>query len=97
MGIKYEEADHDLLLASLGWMNVKQLVRYDTATLMYKIPDGTAPEYTQSTFDKCDKMHSYKTRSERNGNFITPKMNSAKDRQHLSILVRRFVIVYHYA
>ena len=78
MGIKYEEADHDLLLASLRWMNVKQLVHYDTASLVYKITDGTAPEYTQSMFDKCDTIHSYETRSARNGNFITSKMNSAK-------------------
>ena len=78
-GIKYEEADHDLLLASLGWMNVKQLVYYDTASLMYKITDGTAPEYTQSIFNKCDTIHSYETRSARNGNFITPKMNSNKE------------------
>ena len=34
MGIKYEEADHDLHLASLGWMNGKQLVYYDTASFM---------------------------------------------------------------
>ena len=77
-GINYEEADHDLLLASLGWMNVKQLVYYYTASLMYKITDGTAPEYTQSMFNKCDTIHSYETRAVRNGNFITPKMNSAK-------------------
>ena len=25
MGIKYDEADHDLLLTSLGWMNVNNL------------------------------------------------------------------------
>ena len=43
MGIKYEEADHDLLLASLGQMNIKQLVYYDTASLMYKITQGAAP------------------------------------------------------
>ena len=78
MGIKYEEADHDLLLKSLASMNVKQLVYYDTASLMYKTTDGTAPEYTQFMFDKCDTIHSYETRSARNGNFITPRMNSAK-------------------
>ena len=76
MGIKYEEVDHDLL-ASLGWKNVKQLVYYDTASLMYRIKDGTAPEYTQSMFDKCDTIHSCKARSARNRNF-TRKMNSAK-------------------
>ena len=59
-------------------MNVKQFVYYDTTSLMYKITDGTAPEYTQSMFDKCDTIHSYETRSARNGNFITSKMNSAK-------------------
>ena len=78
MGIKYEEADHDLLLTSLGWMNVKQLVYYDTASFMYKITDETVPEYTQSVLDKCDTIHSHETRSAKNGNFITPKINSPK-------------------
>ena len=61
MGIKYEDADHALLLASLGWMNGKQHPYYDTASLMYKVTDGTAPEYTQSMFNKCDTIHSYET------------------------------------
>ena len=45
---------------------------------MYKITDGTAPEYTQSMFNKYDTIHSYETRSVRNGNLITPKIKSAK-------------------
>ena len=61
---RVEEIDHDLL-TSLGWMNFKQLVYYDTASLMYKITDGTAPEYTHSMFDKCDTIHSYEARSAR--------------------------------
>ena len=78
MGIRCEEADHDLLLASLGWMNVKQIVYYDTASLMYKTTDETAPKYTRSMFDKCDTIHLCETRSARNGNVIILKMNSAK-------------------
>ena len=78
MGVKYEKADHNPILKSLGWMNVKQLIDYDTASLMYKITKGTAPEYTQPMFEKCDTTHSYNTRSARNGNGITRKMNSAK-------------------
>ena len=78
MGIKYEEADHNLTLKSLGWMNTKQLIDYDTASLMYKITKGTSPEYTQSMFEKCDATHSYNTRSAQNGNVITTKRNSAK-------------------
>ena len=78
MRIKYEDSDHNLKLKSLGWMNVKQLIDYDTASLMYKITKGTAPEYTHSMFEKCDAAHSYNTRSALNGNVITAKMNSAK-------------------
>ena len=51
---------------------------YDTVSVMYKITDGTAPEYTESMLDKCDTIHSHGKRSARNGNFIIPKMNSAK-------------------
>ena len=75
--IKYEEADHDLLLASLGWMNVRQLVYYDTASLMYEI-QMEPHQNTHSLFNKCGTIHSYETRSARNRNFIIPKMNSVK-------------------
>ena len=78
-------------------MNVKQLVYYDTASLMYKITDRTAPEYTQSMFDKCDTIHWYEKRSARNRNFITPKMNSAKGKTaFVCTLVSKFGIVYFY-
>ena len=66
-------------------MNVKQLIDYDTASVMYKIAKGTAPEYTQSMFEKCDATHSYNTRSARNGKRYYPQ--NPKDKQHLCILV----------
>ena len=78
MRIRYEEADHDLPVASLGWMNIRQRIFYDTASLMYKITDENVPEYTQSMFNKCATIHSYETRSARKGNFIIPNMNSVK-------------------
>ena len=77
MGIKYEEADHNFILTSLGWMHVKQLIDYDTASFMYKL-QKELDQSTHSLFEKCDATHSYNTRSARNGNVITPKMNSAK-------------------
>ena len=74
-------------------MNFKQLLCYDTASLMYKTTDGTAPEYTVM-FDKCDTIHSCETRSARNGNFITPKMNSANGQTAFMCSDGK---VYHYA
>ena len=35
MGVKYNDTDHNLLM-SLAIMNVKHLVYYGTASLMYK-------------------------------------------------------------
>ena len=74
MGIKYDEADHDRFLTSLGWMIVKQLVYYDTASLEYKITDGTAPDYTHSCLiNLINVIHSYETRSSRNENLLLLK------------------------
>ena len=75
-------------------MNVKQLVNYDTASLMYKITKGTAPEYTPSMFEKCDATHSCNTRSARYGNVIPPKTKSAKRQTAFVLLVRTCGTIY---
>ena len=35
--VKFDEADHEQLLKSLGWLNIRQLTDFDTASLMFKI------------------------------------------------------------
>ena len=35
--VKYENTDHANLLKDLDWLNVRQLIEFDTASLMYKI------------------------------------------------------------
>ena len=35
--VKFDETDHEQLLKSLGWLNIRQLTDFDTASLMFKI------------------------------------------------------------
>ena len=77
-GVKFEEADHNQLLRSLEWLSIRQLIDYDTASFMYKVANGIVPEQTQFLFDKCTNIHSHNTRSARSGNYIIPKMKTAK-------------------
>ena len=43
-GLQYDEADHPKILRELGILNVEQLVRLDTASLVYHIENNLAPE-----------------------------------------------------
>ena len=66
------------LLKSLGWLNIRQLIYYDSALLMFKVSRGIAPESIQDLFEKCDNVHSYGTRAISSGNFYIPKMRTSK-------------------
>ena len=46
---------------------------------MYKVANGIVPEQTQFLFDKCTNIHSHNTRSASLGNYVIPKMKTAKD------------------
>ena len=56
-GVKFEEADHNQLLRSLGWLSIRQLINYDISSLMYKVANGIVPEQTQFMFNKCTFIH----------------------------------------
>ena len=77
-GAKFEEADHNQLLRSLEWLSIRQLIDYDIASFMYKVANGIVPEQIQFLFDKCTNIHSHNTRSASSGNYVIPKMKTAK-------------------
>ena len=43
--VKYKNTNHAKLLKDLDWLNVRELIEFDTATLMYKIENDLAPTH----------------------------------------------------
>ena len=82
-GVSFDEAEQNSLLKSLGWLNIRQLIYYDSALLMFKVSRGIAPESTQDLFEKCDNIHSYGTRAFSSGNFYISKMRTSKGQSSL--------------
>ena len=50
--VKYENTDHAKLLKDLDWLNVRELIEFDTASLMYKIENDLAPTHMKEMFVK---------------------------------------------
>ena len=76
--VSLNETDYEQLLKSLGWLNIRQLTDFDTASLMFKISRKKMPEQTQELFTKCKTIHQYNTRSVTSGNLIIPTMRTSK-------------------
>ena len=76
--VKFDEIDLEQLLKSLGWLNIRQLTDFDTASLMFKISREKMPKQTQELFTKCETIHQYNARSVNSGNLILPKMRTLK-------------------
>ena len=61
--VKYEGTDHARLLKDLDWLNVRELIEYDTASLVYKIENDLSPAHMKNMFTKSSEVHPYSTRS----------------------------------
>ena len=59
----------------LDWLNVHELIEYDTASLVYKIENDLASTHMKNMFMKLRELHSYSTRSAASGDFHLPKRN----------------------
>ena len=44
-----------LLIGSLGWLTIKEMIVFETATAVYKLLHGLAPEYMQLMFTKLSE------------------------------------------
>ena len=78
--VKYENTDHAKLLKDLDWLNVRELIEFDTASLMYKIENDLAPTHMKEMFVKTSDLHPYSTKSATSGGFHPPhrKLNIGK-------------------
>ena len=66
---KYEGTDHAKLLKELDWLNVREIIEYDTASLVYKIENDLAPAHMKNMFMQSSEVHAYSTRSAASGDF----------------------------
>ena len=69
-GLKYAEADHPKILSELGILNVEEVVRLNTALLVYRIENNLAPEQLSDFFTKCSDTHACNTRPASSGNLM---------------------------
>ena len=80
-GLQYDEADHPKILRELGILSVEQLVRLDTASLVYHVENNLAPEQLSDLFTKYSDTHAYNTRAASSGNYVIAKMRTEKGKQ----------------
>ena len=85
--VKYEGTYHARLLKELDWLNVRELIEYDTASLVYRIENDLAPTHMKNMFMKSSEMHSYSTRSAASGDFHLPKRNLNIEKASFLIMV----------
>ena len=59
---------------------MRELIEFDTASLMYKIENDLAPTHMKEMFVKTSDLHTYSTRSATSGGFHPPhrKLNIGK-------------------
>ena len=50
-----------LLKQTLGWLNIEQLLAYDTAVMMYKVQKDSVPDETIELFGQFRFTHTYNT------------------------------------
>ena len=51
------------LISQLGWLNIKEMIAFETATMVYKSLHGLAPPYMQDTFHKLSDCRNRALRS----------------------------------
>ena len=60
---KYGCVEPDQLLKNLRWLNVQQLIDFDTAVMVHKSINNKAPPYLTSLFSKSSSVHNHDTRT----------------------------------
>ena len=61
-GASYLKRSRDLL-TELGWLNLEAMRKRQKAILMFKIPNGLAPQYLSEMFTYSSSFHDYALRS----------------------------------
>lgn len=75
------------MLECLGWMNVRQLLEYQTLIFIYKINTGGMPSYFDKYIIYCKDVHGYDTRRRNNLYIKTANKNMGYN----SVFVKGFI------
>ena len=77
LNVKYEDANHDVLLINLGWLNIRNMIKLDLGVFMYKTINGKTPEVIKNLFTESNSIHNHNTgtRSAAAGNLHVNKTN----------------------
>ena len=70
---KYDNTDHKYLLKSLKWLNLRQLIMFDTAVLVYKSRNQQVPIRTSVMFQNFEMSHRFNTRLAASGGYTLPR------------------------
>ena len=62
-------------------LNVRQLIKLDAVSVIYRTENGLVPDTVKTWFTKCSSVHSYNTRAAAEGNFVILKMRTEKGKQ----------------
>ena len=69
------------MLKDLNILNVRQLIKLDAVSVIYRTENGLVPDKVKTWFTKCSSVHSYNTKAAAEGNFVIPKMRTEKGKQ----------------
>ena len=69
------------IIKDLNILNVRQLVKLDTASLMYRVENDSVPAHVKNMITKCSEIHAYNTTAANVGNYATTKIKTEKGKQ----------------
>ena len=67
---KYGLIAPDVLLKNIGWLNVKQIIDLDKASMVHKAINDVAPSYLSELFHNTKTVHNHETRGSTHGLFL---------------------------
>ena len=82
---KYDTAHHPQLLRNLEWLSLHNLIKFDTAPLMYKVHNEIVPDPIITLFDKTETTHKCGTTSVTNQNYFLKPTNLNKGERGISV------------
>jgi len=64
------------MLMTLGFMDIRSRILYNTGCMMYKVLNGMAPFYLNDLFHEISSVHSVNTRKSKAGNLYMPSFKT---------------------
>ena len=82
--VRFKNTNHAKLLQDLGWLDIEQLIAYDTAVMIYKVQKDSVPDGTIESFEPFRFIHTYNTRSSDSEDFQLNKALSCSGQRSIT-------------